>query len=98
MKIKYQAPKGQRIKNQSFSLELDRDMQDWICWAYHPETNEWRNTLVDASWKTGETYATTFCQCYSLKAAIRRIKQWNFPKGTKFVLRGWEGNDIYIIV
>lgn len=100
MKIKYQAPKGSRIKNQFHSLELDIDTEAWTLWWYYPESGEWRKIIYDESpYKKGETYSQSYCLCSSLKAAIRKIKKWNFPKGTTFRLCSlWRGHDIYITV
>lgn len=95
MKIKFQAPKGLRLKKQFISIELDpKTTKEWYSWWYYPESNEWRN---DNRYKPHETYASSSCNCYSLKAAIRKIKKWNFPKGTTFRLSSmWIGHDIYI--
>lgn len=97
MKIQYQAPKGKRIKKQFRWLELNPETtDDWISWVYYPESNEWRK---DSYFKSCETYGSSCCRCYSLKAAIRRIKKWNFPEGTTFKLGSiWVGYDIYITV
>ena len=97
MKIKYMAPKGLRINKQFISLELDvRTTYDWISWWYYPESHEWRK---GSEFKEGETHASSCCNCRSLKAAIRKIKKWNFPKGTTFRLCSiWMGHDVYITV
>ena len=97
MKIRYQAPKGKRIKKQFMWLELDPETtDDWIEWVYYLESKEWRK---DSYFKLYETYGSSVCRCRSLKAAIRRIKKWNFPKGTTFMLLSrWVGYDIYITV
>ena len=96
MKIKYQAPKGRRIKKQFIALEIDYTTEDWVYWWYYPESHEWRK---DMSFKTGETYSSSSCDCRSLKAAIRLIKKWNLPKGTTFMLSSiWMGHDVYIKV
>lgn len=96
MKIQFQAPKGKRIKKQFMDIELDYTTEDWAYWWYYPESHEWRK---DSDYKPHETYASNSCRCRSLKAAIRKIKKWNFPKGTKFRLCSrWVGYDIYITV
>lgn len=98
MKIKYQAPKGSRMKKQfiDVGLDVDADFDAWLDWRYYPESREWRN---DGEFKYGETYASGHCPCRSLKAAIRLIKKWNFPKGTTFRLSSiWMGHDAYITV
>lgn len=102
MKIQYQAPKGKRIKKQFISLELDMDIDfdAWLDWRYYPESREWRKIIIGESmFKEGETHCSSSCPCRSLKAAIRLIKKWNFPKGTTFKLCSlWVGHDIYITV
>ena len=97
MKIKYQAPKGLRIKKQFISLGLDINANDeYLYWWYYPESYEWRK---DSDLRDNETYASSSCLCRSLKAAIRLIKKWNFPKGTTFRLSSiWIGYDVYITV
>ena len=95
MKIKYQAPKGRRLKNQFMCLEMD--INNWLYMMYFPESNEWRDQ--SSGYKPNETCSTSFCFCRSLKAAKRKIKNWNMPKGTKFRLCSrWVGYDVYITV
>ena len=92
MKIKFQAPKGQRFKKQFMCIEPDGD--DWLLYRYYPESKEWRKGVC---FKKGETYASSSCTCHSLKSAIRLIKKWDFPKGTMFRLCSlWVGKDVYI--
>lgn len=94
MNIKFQAPKGHRLKKQFSCVELEGD--DWLSYSYYPESREWRK---DSGFNEGESYASTSCSCRSLKAAIRKIKKWNFPKGTTFRLCNiWIGYDVYITV
>ena len=96
MKIKYQVPKGHRIKKQFIAVELDPDSDYKFNYMYFEESHEWRRW---GDFKDGEIYASSSCHCRSLKAAIRKIKKWNFPKGTKFRLCSmWVGHDIYITV
>lgn len=97
MRIQYQAPKGRRIKKQFMWVELDYEPTcSWLSWSYYPESNEWRK---DSGFKPNETYASSGCRCRSLKAAIRKIKKWNFPKGTMFRLCSiLVGHDVYITV
>ena len=91
MKIKFEAPKGRRMKKQFLDIHLDTD--NWFEFAYFPESKEWR----EMGNYRGETYSCNYCRCRSLKAAIRKIKKWNFPKGTKFRLYSyWRGKDVYI--
>lgn len=102
MKIKYMAPKGSRTKKQFISLELDMDadFDAWLDWRYYPESREWRKIIIGESmFKEGETHCSSSCHCRSLKAAIRLIKKWNFPKGTTFKFNSLlVGKDIYITV
>ena len=95
MKIKYEAPKGRRLKKQFMTLEMDLD--NWLYMMYFPESNEWRDQ--SSGYKPHETCSASFCFCRSLKAALRKIKNWNMPKGTKFRLCSrFVGYDIYITV
>ena len=95
MKIKFQAPKGRRLKNQFMYLEMDLD--NWNKMMYFPENNEWRD--FKTGYKPNETCSLSFCFCRSLKAAKRKIKKWNLPKGTIFKLcNRFVGYDIYITV
>ena len=100
MKIKYQAPKGSRMKKQFISVELDMDasFDAWLDWRYYPESHQWRKIIIgERYFKDGETYSSSACSCRSLKAAIRLIKKWNFPKGTTFRLCSiWMSHDVYI--
>ena len=95
MRVRFQATKGKRLKKQFISVELDCEaMEDWSSWWYYPESKEWRK---NGDFRDGETCASSSCSCRSLKSAIRKIKKWNFPKGTMFLLRSrFVGFDIYI--
>lgn len=102
MKVQFQAPKGRRIKKQfiSLGLDMDIDFDAWLDWQYYPESREWRKIIIgERMFKEGETHCSTSCRCRSLKAAIRLIKKWNFPKGTTFRLCSrLVGHDVYITV
>lgn len=90
MKIKYEAPKGRRLKKQFVCLEPDEDNR-FVLW-YYLDFNQWSEYNGELS---GDSQS--WCDCRSLKAAIRKIKNWNIPKGTKFRLCSrWVGYDIYI--
>lgn len=97
MLIKYES---KRITKQFFCLELDMYTEAWLDWRYYPESKEWRKIVVgEKLFKKNETYCTSSCHCRSLKAAIRRIKKWNFPKSTRFRLVSLrENSDIFITV
>jgi hypothetical protein len=90
MKIKYQAPKGRRIKNHDFYwLEHENSL-----YLYVESIKQWV-LFEDIPKNCG--YYSTGDTCRSLKAAIRRIKGYNMPKGTKFrLVSKWVGYDIYI--
>lgn len=94
MKIKFQAPKGKRIKKQFLYIELDYTTVNEQDWLWHPESKVWRQGF---NLQDGDFCACNSCYCCSLKAALRRIKKWNFPKGTTFRLCSrWIGYDVYI--
>ena len=97
MKIKFQAPKGRRIKNNFLWVCLDSDTVDnGYSYMYFSDSKEWRK---DSELKEGETCASNACNCRSLKSAVRLIKKWNFPKGTTFILCSrFFGHDVYITV
>ena len=96
MKIQYRAPKGKRIKKQFIWLELDPDSDERFDYMYFRESREWRKW---GDYKDGEISSSSSCPCRSLKSAIRLIKKWNFPKGTKFRLCSiLVGYDVYITV
>lgn len=84
MKIKFYSCKGRRIKKQFMWVELNAETEPfWFEYMYFPETKVWRK---EGLFEKGETIASSICRCRSLKAAIRLIKKWNFPKGTTFRL------------
>ena len=89
MKIKYMASKGHRIKNHDF------------CWIEHENSLYWFREDTK-QWELNEDIpigvgCSTGDLCRSLKAAIRKIKKYNMPKGTKFrLVSKWIGYDIYI--
>lgn len=96
LKIKYIAPKGSRHKKQFLDVGIDINTHDdWFYWWYYPEIDEWDN---ETRIKDGMLYASSHCRCRSLKAAIRKIKKWNVPKGTTFRLYSlYKNKDIIII-
>lgn len=90
MKIKYQAPKGHRIKNHDFCwLETENSLY-W----FREDIKQWRlnEDIPDGvACSTGDL-------CRSLKSAIQKIKNYDLPKGTEFrLVSKWVGYDIYII-
>ena len=91
MKVKYIAKRGNRIRNSGFmGLEPDLDNK-FILW-YYPKFNQWSKSGFGLSGNS-----QSWCYCRSLKAAIRKIKNWDVPKGTKFKLVSrWAGYDILI--
>ena len=91
--------KGRKITKQFFCIELDIYSEAWLDWRYYPESREWRKIIIgEQLFKPGETYCTSSAPCRSLKAAIRKLKHWNFPKGTKFRLISLVSDDVYITV
>lgn len=100
MKIKFQAQKPNRLRNQFFSLEFDLCNKDWSDWWYYPKNKEWRKVIGDeVLYKEGDTWGQSFCPCRSLKAALRKIKKLNVPKRTVFRLSSkYIGCDVYITV
>lgn len=89
MKITYMASKGHRIKNYGFCwIEYDNSLY-W----FREDTKQWElneDIPIGVASSTGDL-------CRSLKAAIRKIKKYNVPKGTRFrLVSKWIGYDIYI--
>ena len=94
MKIKYQAQKGYRIKNHDFiGLEVYASECHW----YREDLRQWR-TIDDVHKDLPpNTWYSSAAPCRSLRAAIRKIKKYDLPKGTKFRLVSiWVGHDIEI--
>ena len=90
MKIKYEAPKGRRIKRYGF-CGLEHENKDY--W-YVRDIRQWR-TYEDIL-KNVQCFSS-FAHCKSLKSAIRQIRKYDCPKGTKFRLASkWVGYDIDI--
>ena len=89
MKIKYMASKGHRIKNHDFCWIEHKNSLYW----FREDTKQWElneDIPIGVASSTGDL-------CRSLKAAIRKIKKYNVPKGTKFrLVSRWIGYDIYI--
>ena len=89
MKIKYQAPKGHRIKSYGFCWLQPENSLYW----FREDIKQWRlneDMPVGVACSSGDL-------CKSLKAAIRKIKKYDLPKGTEFrLVSKWVGYDIYI--
>ena len=92
--MKFKQCKGHRIKHYGFmglSAIGDRG------WYWYCDNGRW---LTTSELNKAEQYhfASDYCDCKSLKAAIRKIKKANVPKGTKFILESrFVGYDIEII-
>lgn len=89
MKIKHSKPKGQRILRSThkhrplwiqpldFDLNFSYAQKQWQTWK----------TLDKSKGVTTAYYAMEHAglkDVWSLKAALRRIRKWNVPKGTVF--------------
>jgi hypothetical protein len=101
-------PKGQRIfktmkySHPEFKKKIIRPL--WIepigkNWMFNLITGEWTNEWFEGA--KSSVYYSMKCHCfndiYSLKAAKRKIKKWNVPKGTKFkVDLPWVGYSFII--
>jgi hypothetical protein len=108
MKTTSEKPKGQRIfktmkySHPEFRKKIIRPL--WIepigeNWCFDLITGEWTNEWFDGP-KTTSYYSMKyngFNNIYSLKAAKRKIKKWNVPKGTKFsVSLPWNGYEFIV--
>lgn len=107
MLIKYNKPKGLRIKkgtvkclsgkriNMFYGLDITYNPKnETLLWC--PSHNKWCTT---EEWKIGPA-GTIKDSIYSLKAAIRHLKKQTYlPKGTIFTLQSnFFGYDIEIII
>lgn len=91
MKIRYQAPRGQRIKCYGY---CGISHEDHLNYSYIPSLKQW---VYEEEIPDGVPVITNFDDCKSLRCAIRKIKHYNAPKGTKFILESrYVGHDIYI--
>lgn len=77
MKLKYEAPKGQRFKKTCFWFGVRRKNGSSILW-YDKTINQWTDQHI-----TGHSYAT-HQKCNSIKAFRRMLKK--LPKGVVFEL------------
>lgn len=91
VKIKYNRPKGHRLKNVGFcflSSHWDNACSLW--WS--EEYNKW---VLDTD-NTSYNRLSSCAPCKSLRAAIRMVEKADVPIGTKFVLENkYRLNDPY---
>lgn len=93
MKIKFQAQKPNRLRNQFVDISYDFENNTEQLY-YYPDLDKWLE--VDAR---VDLCCQSYINCRSLKAAKRKIKKWKMPKGTQFVLCSkYFGRDVYITV
>lgn len=81
VKIKYNRPKGHRLKNVGFrflSSYWDNACSLW--WS--EEYNKWVLDTDDAPYN----FLSSCVPCKSLRAAIRMVEKADVPNGTRFVL------------
>lgn len=98
MQIKYNKPKGQRIKRYFFGIRcVSTEGESY--WYYYKE-DKWCTTEEDREQYSG------MCSNYNedintLKGAIRKIKKYSkyLPKGTEFYLSNrYRDYDVEIII
>ena len=83
MKLKHQAPKGQRINYNFMGFTTYEDS-----WFYNLTKRGWEKAV-----KSGNDIYSTFQPCKTLKAFRRKLK--TAPKGIRFVLVSrWTNNDV----
>lgn len=102
MKITHSKPKGQRILKSTHKYSpLWIEPEESNYWFIH-EIGEWSNKIP-----TDKSFSSIYYSVehnkggnkdiWSLKAAIRRIKKWNIPKGTVFhVILPYVGHEFKI--
>lgn len=94
--MKFQKEKGHRIKKYGF-FGISAISNNGDCYWYCDETGKWLTTS-ELDKAVDVKLASDYLGCKSLKAAMRKIKKANVPKGTKFVLQSrFIGYDIEII-
>lgn len=94
--MKFQKGKGHRIKKYGF-FGISAISDDECCYWYCDETRKWLTTS-ELEKATDIKFASDYLDCKSLKAAVRKIKKSNVPKGTRFTLESrFVGYDIEII-
>lgn len=81
MKIHYNARREYRIKSYNF-LWLECENHDYVWYSKSKQWISYKEWLHNSS----ITDANFECPCHSLRAAIRRVRQANVPKGTVFRL------------
>lgn len=84
MKLRYEAPKGQRIKYKFFGMTTFQDF-----WMWDEGTRKWIDNL-DLQQGT----CSSHCDCNSIRAFRRRLK--NAPKDVEFILENrYVGCNVY---
>lgn len=94
MKLKFEAPKGIRVKYRFMGVQIcERSPSDPIFW-YVKKTKEW---TINPPWDEGGICNTAY-PCRSIRAFRRRLKEWSkyMPSGTVFrLISRWKGYDVY---
>lgn len=103
MKIKHLKPKGHRIFKSTHKVRplWIQPVVDVLNFSY--KTGEWvtydeyKGGGLSSAYYAMEHKGSGFKDVWSLKAAIRKIKKWNVPKGTKFIVSfPWIGYEAII--
>ncbi len=90
MRIRYEKPKGNRMKKQMWGISCISDNDE--CYTYSDYN---RKFMPYDDIKEG--CACSHCHCRSLKSAIRILKKSNLPKGLTFCVDSiFYGYNIYI--
>ena len=94
MKLKYEAPRGRRIKYKFMGYcQGKRTSSNNECWTYLPKEKKWIDTKSkEFVYKNQIMY--THAPCKTVRAFRRKLK--TAPKGVLFVLCSrWVGYDVY---
>ena len=96
MKVRYSKPKQQRLLK-CINFKSDKRLSKvkrplWIepigdNWWFNLNSGQWEQDPESLSHKSSSYYSMHyhgFNNVYSLKAAKRKIANWNVPKGTEF--------------
>lgn len=97
MKVRYSKPKHQRILksiSHNYNKQIPRKTRRpiWIepigdNWWFNLNSGQWEQDPESLSHKSSSYYSMHyhgFNNVYSLKAAKRKITNWDVPKGTEF--------------
>jgi hypothetical protein len=104
MKVIFSKPKGQRIKKSRHRYRPLWIEPESCTLFFSNKTGEWGELdKIDKSEGCTSTYyamewsGSKYKNVWSLKSAIRKIKKWDVPRGTVFIVKTpWVGHEFKI--